>query len=134
MARDSTYTNATKTSKTNLYTLNFLPTNFTKYSHIRTIRGKHNYMVMKCKNKNSNIQFKKMKTTTTQTLPHLRLHFSLSLEQMFHVRDTFTPSYVLFHPFMLNLLFASPIYLINTNVGPISYPYYTKFKNSIFLD
>ena len=41
---------------------------------------------------------------------------------------TFTPSNVLFHPFMLNLLFAYPIYLINTNVGPTTHPYYTKFK------
>ena len=43
--------------------------------------------------------------------------------------DTFTPSYVLFHPFMLNLLFAYPIYLINTNVDPITHPYYANFEN-----
>ena len=35
-------------------------------------------------------------------------------------------SNVLFHPFILNLLFAYPIYLINTNVGPTTHPYYTK--------
>ena len=42
---------------------------------------------------------------------------------------TFTPSNVLFHPFMLNLLFAYPIYLINTNVGPTTHPYYTKSRD-----
>ena len=41
---------------------------------------------------------------------------------------TFTPSNVLFHLFMLNLLFAYPIYLIETNVGPTTHTYYTKFK------
>ena len=35
-------------------------------------------------------------------------------------------SNVLFHPFILNLLFAYPIYFINTNVGPTTHPYYTK--------
>ena len=29
---------------------------------------------------------------------------------------------------MLNLLFAYPIYLIDTNVGPTTHTYYTKFK------
>ena len=28
---------------------------------------------------------------------------------------------------MINILFANPISLINTNVGPITHPYYTKF-------
>ena len=56
----------------------------------------------------------------TQTLPHLRLHFSPSLQHDSCPRHT---SYVLFHPFMLNLLFAYPIYLINTNVGPINHSY-----------
>ena len=27
---------------------------------------------------------------------------------------------------MLNLLFPYPIYLINTNLGPTTHPYYTK--------
>ena len=39
--------------------------------------------------------------------------------------------YVLFHPFMLNLLFAYLIYLINTNVVPITHPYYTKLLKVI---
>ena len=30
---------------------------------------------------------------------------------------------------MLNLLFAYPIYLINTNVDPITHPYYANFEN-----
>ena len=34
---------------------------------------------------------------------------------------------------MLNLLFAYPIYLINTNVGPTTHPYYTKFDGFSFL-
>ena len=29
---------------------------------------------------------------------------------------------------MLNLLFAYPIFLINTNVGPTTHPYYTKYE------
>ena len=31
---------------------------------------------------------------------------------------------------MLNLLFAYPINLINTNVGPTTHPYYMKFGRS----
>ena len=55
---------------------------------------------------------------STQILPHLRLPFS-------HIHTQYN---VLFHPFMLNLLFAYPIYLINTNVSPTTNPYYTKFE------
>ena len=35
----------------------------------------------------------------------------------------FTRSNVLFHPLMLNLLFAYPIFLINTNVDRTTHPY-----------
>ena len=31
---------------------------------------------------------------------------------------------------MLNLLFAYPIYLINTNVGPTTHRYYTKYEHN----
>ena len=53
--------------------------------------------------------------------------FHLHSNTWFLSADTFTPSRVLFYPFMLNLLFAYSINLINTNVGPITHPYYTKF-------
>ena len=36
---------------------------------------------------------------------------------------------------MLNLLFAYmyPIFLINTNVGPTTHPYYTKYKENTYM-
>ena len=40
------------------------------------------------------------------------------------------PVYVLFYPFMLNILFANPISL-KTNVGPT--PYYTKYEHVSFF-
>ena len=75
--------------------------------------------------------------TTTVTISHcafLFIHTNISFQHRhchtfastFH--NAFTHSNVSFHPFMLNLLFAYPIYLINTNVGPTTHPYYTKFN------
>ena len=58
-----------------------------------------------------------------QTLPHL--HFSPSLQHMIYVRRHIH-SYVLFHPFMLNLLFAYPILLNQHQCGSNYPPYYTK--------
>ena len=43
--------------------------------------------------------------------------------------QTHSHSYVLFYSFMLNLLFAYPINLINTNVGPITHPYYNQVRD-----
>ena len=34
---------------------------------------------------------------------------------------------------MLNLLFAYTIFLINTNVGPTTHPYYTKYYTTFYL-
>ena len=44
------------------------------------------------------------------------------------------PVYVLFYPFMLNILFAIPISLINTNIPPTTHPYYTKFQAHAVVD
>ena len=70
-------------------------------------------------------------TVTTSHCAFLFIHPNSSFQHRhchifastFH---TFTPSNVLFHPFMLNPLFAYPIYLINTNVGASTNTYYTK--------
>ena len=59
--------------------------------------------------------------------PYAHCHAtSPSLQHMVHVRKHSHPVYVLFYPFMLNILFDNPISLINNNVGPITHPYYTK--------
>ena len=74
--------------------------------------------------------------TTTVTTSHcafLLIHPNISFQHRhchtiastFHT-FWFTPSNVLLHPFMLNLLFAYAIYLIIPNVGPTTNPYYTK--------
>ena len=76
--------------------------------------------------------------TTTVTISHCAFLFTHPYISFQHRHchpiastfHTFTPSNVLFHPFMLNLLFAYPINLINTNVGPTIHPFYMKFGRS----
>ena len=62
------------------------------------------------------------------TLSHLRRRTpSPHFQHMVHVRQhnhTHTV-YILFYSFMLNILFVNPFCFINTNVGPITHPYYT---------
>ena len=76
-------------------------------------------------------------TQTFHTSPNIATpspsNFQLHSNTWFMSADTFTPSYLLFHPFMLNLLFTYPIYLINTNVGQISHPYYTNLEYIISI-
>ena len=55
------------------------------------------------------------------TLPH---HFTFHL----HSNTWFMFANTFISPFMLNIRFANPINFTNTNVGPITHPYYTKLE------
>ena len=65
----------------------------------------------------------------TQTF-HSSTDIATPSPPLIHVRIHIHTQVRIIYPFMLNLLVAYPIYLINTNVhvGPITHPYYTKYE------